>query len=171
MPFRAPGAGVFGPRPGTPPHQAYYAGTPALDPSVYTASSPTPDFWNQQALLAALTTANVPPSGPQTAEWFLDTGASSHKSSNPGNFISLQPIPNSTPITVGNGSTMSVTHRAHTVIPTAHSPLRLNNVLVSPSLVKNLISIHTLTRDNNVSVEFDPFGFSIKDLPTHTVLL
>jgi len=66
---------------------------------------------------------------------------------------------------------MSVTHRAHTVIPTAHSPLRLNNVLVSPPLVKNLISIHTLTRDNNVSVEFDPFGFSIKDLPTHTVLL
>ena len=66
---------------------------------------------------------------------------------------------------------MSVTHRAHTVIPTAHSPLRLNNVLVSPSLVKNLISVRTLTRDNNVSVEFDPFGFSTEDLPTHTVLL
>jgi hypothetical protein len=138
---------------------------------VYNASPPTPDVWNQQALFAALTMVNVPPSGPQTAEWFLDTGASSHMLSNPSNFISPQPISNSAPITVGNGSTMYVTHRAHTVIPTTHSHLHLNNVLVTPSLVKNLISIRTLTRDNNVSVEFDPFGFSIKDLPTHTVLL
>jgi hypothetical protein len=137
---------------------------------VYNASPPTPDVWNQQVLLAALTMVNVPPLGPQTAEWFLDTGASSHMSSNPGNFISPQPISNSAPITVGNGSTMSVTRRAHTVIPTTHSHLHLNNVLATPSLVKNLISIRTLTRDNNVSVEFDPFGFSIKD-PTDTVLL
>jgi hypothetical protein len=43
--------------------------------------------------------------------------------------------------------------------------------LISPSLVKNLISVRTLTRDNNVIIEFDPFGFSIKDLPTRTVLL
>ena len=56
-------------------------------------------------------------------------------------------------------------------IATARSPLILNNVLVSPSLVKNLISVHSLTRYNNVSVEFDPFGFSIKDLPTQTMLL
>jgi hypothetical protein len=56
-------------------------------------------------------------------------------------------------------------------IATARSPLHLNNILVSPSLVKNLISVRTLTRDNNVSVDFDPFGFSIKDLPTRTELL
>ena len=92
-------------------------------------------------------------------------------SSNAGNFPSTQPVLNSPPITVGNGTTMPVTHRASTVIPTSHSPLKLNDVLVSPSLVKNLISVHRLTRDNNVSVEFDPFGFSIKDLPTQTVLL
>jgi hypothetical protein len=33
-------------------------------------------------------------------------------------------------------------------------------------LIKNLISVRRLTRDNNVSIEFDPTGFSIKDLPT-----
>jgi hypothetical protein len=38
-------------------------------------------------------------------------------------------------------------------------------------LIKNLISVRALTRDNSVSVEFDPFGFSIKDLRTKTVLL
>ena len=171
MPFRAPGAGVLGPRPGTPSHQAYFTGQAPPDPVAYNASSPTQDVWNHQALLAALATANVPPTGPHTAEWFLDTGASSHMSSNAGNFPSPQQVLNSLPITVGNGTTMPVTHRASTVIPTSQSPLKLNDVLVSPSLVKKLISIPSLTRDNNVSVEFDPFDFSIKDLPTQTVLL
>jgi histone deacetylase 1/2 len=34
-----------------------------------------------------------------------------------------------------------------------------------------LIHVRAFTRDNNVSVEFDPFGFSIKDLPTPTEML
>lgn len=82
MPFRAPGAGVLGPRPGASPNQAYFTGSaaPPLDLHNYapTPSAATPDIWNNQAFLAALAPANVPASGPQTAEWFLDTGASSH---------------------------------------------------------------------------------------------
>jgi hypothetical protein len=50
-------------------------------------------------------------------------------------------------------------------------PLLLDNILVSPSLVKNLISIRSLTRDKNVTVEFDPFGFSVKDLSTRMEIL
>ena len=121
--------------------------------------------------MAALASANTSQSGPNTAEWYFDTGASSHMTSNAGNFISSRPVLHSPPITIDNGMTMPVTHRASTVIPTSAHPLKLNNILVSPSLVKNLISVCSLTKDNNVSVEFDPFGFSIKDLPTQTVLL
>jgi hypothetical protein len=33
------------------------------------------------------------------------------------------------------------------------------------------ISVRVLTRDNSISVEFDPWGFSIKDLRTKMVLL
>jgi hypothetical protein len=64
-----------------------------------------------------------------------------------------------------------VTHQARTFIPTATTPLRLDDVLVSPSLIKNLIYVRRLTRDNNVSIEFDPSGFSIKDLPTKAEML
>lgn len=130
-----------------------------------------PDVWNHQALLAALATTGVPLTSPQATEWFLDTGASSHMSSNASNFSSPQPLPFSPPITIGNGATLPVTHRASTAIATSQSPLHLHNVLVSPSLVKNLISVRSLTRDNNVSVEFDPFSFSVKDLPTRTEIL
>jgi len=129
------------------------------------------DPWNNQALLAALNTANSTAAAPQAAEWFMDTGASSHMSSDVGKLNSSTPVYNSPPIVVGNGATLPVTHRASTHIPTARSPLSLPNVLVSPSLVKNLISVRSLTRDNNVSVEFDAFGFSVKDLPTRSVIL
>jgi hypothetical protein len=92
-------------------------------------------------------------------------------SSNAGNLSSPTPVYNSPPITVGNGAALPVTHRASTLIPTNRAPLSLSNVLVSPSLVKNLVSVRSLTRDNNVSVEFDAFGFSVKDIPTRSVIL
>ena len=44
--------------------------------------------------------------------------------------------------------------------------LRLNNVLVSPHIIKNLIFVRQFTTDNNCSVEFDPAGCSVKDLQT-----
>ena len=38
-------------------------------------------------------------------------------------------------------------------------------------LLKNLIYVRKFTRDNMVSVEFDPFGFSVKDLATGNLYL
>jgi len=92
-------------------------------------------------------------------------------SSSPGNLLLSNLQPSSSVITVGNGAQMPVTHQAQTLIPTATNPLHLNDVLVSPSLIKNLISVRRLTRDNNVLIEFDPSGFSIKALPTMAEML
>jgi histone deacetylase 1/2 len=91
-------------------------------------------------------------------------------SNNSGTFSS-SPIPFRSFVTVGNGATIPVTHTATAAIPTPSSPLLLNNILITPSIVKNLVSVRQFTRDNHVSVEFDPSGFSIKDLPTQTVKL
>jgi hypothetical protein len=51
-----------------------------------------------------------------------------------------------------------------------HRNLVLNNVLVSPHIIKNSISIRRFTTDNNCSIEFDPFGLSVKDLQTRNVI-
>lgn len=45
-----------------------------------------------------------------------------------------------------------------------YTPLSLKNVLHAPQLIKNLVDVRRFTHDNSVSVEFDPFGFSMKDL-------
>jgi hypothetical protein len=56
-------------------------------------------------------------------------------------------------------------------IATSSRPLHLNNILVAPKLVENLLSVRQLTRDNLVYVEFDPRDFSIKDQCTKMEIL
>jgi hypothetical protein len=46
----------------------------------------------------------------------------------------------------------------------------LNDVRVAPDLVQNLLSVRRFTTDNSCSMEFDPFGLSVKDFATRCVL-
>jgi hypothetical protein len=80
-------------------------------------------------------------------------------------FFPRYPTPS---IPVSNGSLLFVVGTGSTELP--HS-LFLNNILVSPQIIKNLISIRQFTIDNNCSVEFDPTGCSVKDLQTRNVIV
>ena len=80
---------------------------------------------------------------PPDANWYLDIGATSHMTSGQGT-LSLSPyvqLSNSRGILVGNGHSIPIHGYGHTT-------------LSSP-----------------VSVEFDPFGFSVKDYQTGTHLM
>jgi hypothetical protein len=82
------------------------------------------------------------------------------------NFSQRYPAPSS--IIVGNGSMIPITATGSTEL--SHS-LRLNNILISPQIIKNLISVRQFTTDNNCSVEFDPAGCSVKDLNSRNVII
>jgi hypothetical protein len=71
---------------------------------------------------------------------------------------------------VGNGSTSTllVTSVGASVLP---GPFYLNDVLVAPHITYNLLSVRRFTTDNSCSIEFDPFGFFVKDLATRTPLV
>jgi hypothetical protein len=49
-------------------------------------------------------------------------------------------------------------------------PFYLNNVLVTPDIIMNLLSIHQFTINKWCSLEFDPFGLSVKDFATRNVI-
>ena len=55
-------------------------------------------------------------------------------------------------------------------LPNSTYPLTLKHILYAPKIIKNLVSVRQFTSDNSVSVEFDPFGFSVKDLRMGTIL-
>ncbi|GJY81730.1 ribonuclease H-like domain-containing protein [Tanacetum coccineum] len=108
---------------------------------------------------------------PTTGACNMDTGASSHLNdsiTSPSDVFNTCIYPS---VSVGDGHTIPVTNTGHSILPTPHRPLHLNNVLITPHIIKNLIYVRQFVRDNNCTVEFDAFGFSIKDFMTRRVLL
>nr|GEU60066.1 ribonuclease H-like domain-containing protein [Tanacetum cinerariifolium] len=105
---------------------------------------------------------------PATGAWNMNTSASSHLN----NLVtSLSTVFNSCmypSVSVGDGHSIPVTNTGHGNLPTPSKFLHLNNVLITPHIVKNLISVF---RDNNCTIKFISFGFSVKDFMTHRVLL
>ncbi|GJT84867.1 ribonuclease H-like domain-containing protein [Tanacetum coccineum] len=101
----------------------------------------------------------------------MDTCASSHLNSNVNNLSTIFNSCLYPSVRVGDGKTIPVTNTGHGILPTLHRPLHLHNVLVTPNIIKNLIYVCQFTRDNNCTIEFDAFGFSVKDFFTRHILL
>lgn len=136
--------GILGQRP-----QAYAASTPSYAPTDIEAAMHTMSL-------------NVP-----DGQWYMDTGATSHMTASQGTLSSYFNMSNlNRNIIVGSGQGIPIRGYGQSSLSPPHPPLNLKNVLHAPKLIKNLISVRRLTTDNNVSIEFDPFGFSVKDLQT-----
>ncbi|GKE63747.1 hypothetical protein Tco_1514114, partial [Tanacetum coccineum] len=101
----------------------------------------------------------------------MDTGASSHLTDNTGKLTSVSNSSIYPSVFVGNGHSIPVTHTGHSFLHTPFKPLQLNHILVTPHIIKNLIYARKFTRDNDVSVEFDVYDFSVKDYQTGRLLL
>ncbi|GJQ96015.1 ribonuclease H-like domain-containing protein [Tanacetum coccineum] len=101
----------------------------------------------------------------------MDTGATSHLSSHTGNLQTSSLNRNFHSVIVGNGSFIPVTHSGHLQIPNPYRLLHLKNVLVTPNIIKNLVSVRKFTTDNKCSIDFDPYGFTIRDYHTRQTLI
>jgi hypothetical protein len=72
-------------------------------------------------------------------------------------------------ITVSNGHTLPVSCRGTSRLCAPTASFKLNDVLIVPSLICNLISVHRFTKNNSCTIEFDALGISVKDIPTRRV--
>jgi hypothetical protein len=102
-------------------------------------------------------------------DWVADSDASHHTTPSVGNISNTHPLNSASPscIVVGNGSTLPVTSIGDSVIPI---PFYLNNILLAPDIVQNLLSVHRFITDNWCSMEFDPFNLFVKDLTTRNMI-
>ncbi|GJZ93315.1 ribonuclease H-like domain-containing protein [Tanacetum coccineum] len=108
---------------------------------------------------------------PAFGNWNMDTVASSHLNDSVHYLSDILNICIYPSVAVGDGHFIPVTNSGQSVLSTPFRPLCLNNVLITPNIVKNLIFVRQFVRDNSCTVEFDPFGFSVKDFITRRVLL
>ncbi|GKA41951.1 ribonuclease H-like domain-containing protein [Tanacetum coccineum] len=107
---------------------------------------------------------------PATGAWNMDTGASSHLNDSVTNLSEVFNSCMYPSVSVGDGHSILVTNTGHSILPTSVRPLHLNNVLITPHIVKNLIYVRQFIRDNICMIEFDAFGFSVKDFMTRQYL-
>jgi hypothetical protein len=103
--------------------------------------------------------------------WYLDTGATDHITSDLDHLFFHERYNGNDNVQVGNGAGLHIEHIGHSSINTFTKSLALRNVLHVPRITKYLVSIHPLTNDNDVFVEFHPSFFVIKDLATRKSLL
>ncbi|XP_021728756.1 uncharacterized protein LOC110695839 [Chenopodium quinoa] len=154
--FQRPQGSILGPRPA---QQAYFA--PVQQQQGY-----GPLMYPTELGKAYSSMSLQPPND----GWYMYTGATSHLTHNAGNLPQLFSLSTPQFILVGNGKRIPIQGYGHTSTPPPQTPFQLKNVLYAPNIIKNLISVRKFTCDNSVSIEFYPFGFSVKDLHSGTVL-
>jgi hypothetical protein len=71
------------------------------------------------------------------------------------------------PIIFGNGPALAITSVGDSALS---GPFCLNNVLVTPDIIQNLLSVHCFTTDNWCSMKFDMFSLYVKDLSMRNVI-
>lgn len=89
--------------------------------------------------------------------WFPDSGASFHVTNDVNNIQQLAPFEGPGQIFMGNGQGLHIQSSGSSVFPSPiqpHAPLILHNLLLIPTITKNLISVSQFYRDNNVQFIF-----------------
>lgn len=142
--------------------------TPPLFPHSRTTTpthwSPMAGGWDQASLVAAFRTmAMTLPPPPPIGQWTLTPLTT------PPPLKHIIPPPSLPPLLhcCGNGSTHPVTSIGNSILP---GPFHLNDVPVAPHIIHNLLYVRRFTTDNSCPIEFGPFGLSMKDLTTRTLL-
>jgi hypothetical protein len=106
---------------------------------------------------------------PAVINWVANFVAFNHTTLDVGNLISFRPphINDPSSIIVGNESSLPVTSVGDTALL---GPFYLNNILVTPDIIEDHLSVHRFTTDDWCSMEFNSFGLSVKDLSTQNVI-
>jgi hypothetical protein len=123
---------------------------------------------DQQSLVNSFSTVALQPPHNSVNDSVADLDASHRTTHLVGNIFNPRPLNSAGPsIIVGNGFTLPITSVGDSVIP---GRFYLNNILLAPHIVQNLISVRHFATDNWCSMEFETFGLSVKDLTTRNMI-
>ncbi|KAH9659782.1 Receptor-like protein 13 [Citrus sinensis] len=110
--------------------------------------------------------------------WYLDSGATHHLTNNMENLHFKEDYKGTDQLIIENGQGLSISHIGHAFLsfraskhPYTHATtIALKDMLLVPTITKNLLSIFKLTFDNSLSVEFFGNGCYVKDMKGQVLL-
>ncbi|KAH9782590.1 hypothetical protein KPL71_008966 [Citrus sinensis] len=112
--------------------------------------------------------------GPADESWYFDSGATHHLPNNMTNIHIREEFKGNDQLIIGNGQGLTITHVGNASLRLSGSKttcILLKDILLVPSITKNLLSISKLTSDNNISIEFCVNVCFVKDKMKGQVLL
>ncbi|KAF3777916.1 Retrovirus-related Pol polyprotein from transposon TNT 1-94 [Nymphaea thermarum] len=118
----------------------------------------------QQLLMTTLSKLNLKQN--EQGQWYVNSGAAAHVTGETGNLSSVFPYLDKGSAVTGDGSHHTITHVGNAQISMGSSFIPLKNVLVVPSVKKNIVSVSKLIDDTHSSVEFTPSFVYVKDAQT-----
>ena len=153
--------GLLGPAPRSPVHQQQPAGSQAY----YTGEHRVPMTPTQ--FNSAFHTMHLRP--PKNS-WYMDTGSTSHLTNDAGTLYPFSPLSKQHSILVGNDTNIPSLGQGSTKLSFPNRSYYLRNIFHFPKIIKNIVSVRQFTRDNLVSVKFNPFGFFCEGFYTKKIL-
>ncbi|KAF3785990.1 hypothetical protein EJ110_NYTH24012 [Nymphaea thermarum] len=118
----------------------------------------------QQLLMTTLSKLHLKQN--EQGEWYVDSGAAAHITGDTCNLSSVFSYLDQGSVVTGDGSHHTISHIGNAQISLGCSSIPLKNVLVVPSVKKNIISVSKLIDDTHSSVEFTPSSVYVKDART-----
>lgn len=103
--------------------------------------------------------------------WYMDSSATNHVTSNLSNLSIKDECLTSDHIFTGDGTSLPILSSGSSSFYSVACPLHLQDILYTPHISKKLVSISQFTRNNSCSIEFHPNFFVVKDLKTHREIL
>jgi len=105
--------------------------------------------------------------------WYPDSGATHHITKDPTVYSSKHPYHGTETVIMGNGSGLSIANIGFTSFssPSTHKSLVLKNPLHVPLITKNLLSVSSFARDNNLMFTFTANHCYVVDQATKKILL
>ena len=123
-------------------------------------------------MVAMLTTSSSPSySNNQDYAGFMDSRGTHHFTLEFGQLQDPSTYLGDARVMVGNGKNIGISHVGHVHFSMFVKPVHLKNVLHTPKISKQLISVTKLCFDNQAYVEFFPSHFLVKDQLSKKVLL
>jgi hypothetical protein len=103
--------------------------------------------------------------------WYTDTGATDHITSELDKLPMKEKYGGQEKIQSANGLGMRISYIGNSTLQIHERNLHLNNILLVPSTQKNICSVHRLTTNNPIFIEYHSHYFLVKDRATRKVLL
>ncbi|KAH9793888.1 hypothetical protein KPL71_004697 [Citrus sinensis] len=116
--------------------------------------------------------------GPADEGWYLDSGATHHLTNDMANMHVSNEFRGNDKLIISDGKGLSITHVGNanfkvqsSKTQSASTCIALKDILLVPSITKNLISVSKLTTDNDLSIEFLGSVCFVKDILKGNILL